>query len=102
MDGKFIDICGVPTKICTLGKKLEENFDRKEIVLIITGNPGLSGFYLTFITTLFKFLHGNIPVWLIGKTCIFFFSINAFFHVIFDFNFIPKVTVVMKSLNMNQ
>lgn len=67
METKQINVCGVPTKIRTWGKSLGENFDRKEIVLFITGNPGLSGFYITFLTTLFKFLQGNIPVWIIGK-----------------------------------
>lgn len=67
MDVKFIDVSGVPTKIFTWGNKLGENFDRKEIVLCITGNPGLSGFYFTFLTTLFSLLQGKIPVWIIGE-----------------------------------
>lgn len=66
MDTTVIDISGVPTRILTWGKKLGDKFDRKEIVLFVTGNPGLSGFYITFLTTLFRFLQGNIPVWIIG------------------------------------
>lgn len=68
MEDKFIDICGVPTKILTWGKSLGEPFDKKELVLFVSGNPGLSGFYITFLTALFKFLHGNTPVWVIGKS----------------------------------
>lgn len=70
MDSKFIDVCGVPTKIITLGNSLEETFDKKEIVLCIPGNPGLADFYLTFLTTIYKILQGNVPVWIIGKICI--------------------------------
>ncbi|XP_055313603.1 lipid droplet-associated hydrolase [Sitodiplosis mosellana] len=66
MDVDFIDVCGVPTKIVTLGNRLGEKFDKKEIVLFITGNPGLCDFYITFLTTLYKFLQGNVPVWIIG------------------------------------
>lgn len=67
MDSRFIDICGVPTKIITLGNPLDETFDKKEIVLFITGNPGLCDFYITFLTTLYKLLQGNIPVWAISN-----------------------------------
>lgn len=67
MDVKVVDIGGVPTTIRTLGKSLDEPFDKKEVVLCITGNPGITGFYVTFITTLFKFLQGNTPVWIIGE-----------------------------------
>lgn len=66
MDTTFVKICGVPTKILTWGKRVGENFDRKEIILFITGNPGLPGFYITFLATLFNCLQGNIPVWIIG------------------------------------
>lgn len=67
MDVKFIDICGVPSKIITLGTPLGGNFDKKEIVLFITGNPGLCDFYITFLTTLYTFLQGSLSVWIVGE-----------------------------------
>lgn len=67
MDSTFVDVCGVPTKIITLGTGLGEKFDKKELVLCITGNPGLCDFYITFLTTLYRFLEGNVPVWIIGE-----------------------------------
>lgn len=63
MDTKVMDIFGVPTNIFTWGK----SFDKKEIVLVITGNPGISAFYFTFLSTLFKLLQGNIPICVIGE-----------------------------------
>lgn len=74
MDVKFIDICGVPTKIITLGTPLGKKFDKKEIVLCITGNPGLCDFYITFLTSLYTFLCGSVSVWIIGET--FYFETN--------------------------
>ncbi|XP_031640869.1 lipid droplet-associated hydrolase [Contarinia nasturtii] len=63
---KFVDVCGVPTKVITWGKSLGETFDKKEMILFIPGNPGICGFYVTFLTTLFKLLQGNVPIWAIG------------------------------------
>lgn len=65
---EIINVRDVPTRILTWGKKLNESFDdRKEIVLCITGNPGLSGFYAIFLATLYKLLSGNVSVWVIGS-----------------------------------
>lgn len=67
MDEKFMNICGVPTRVRTFGKSLDEPFKKKEIVLCITGNPGITGFYTIFITSLFKYLANDTPVWVIGE-----------------------------------
>lgn len=69
MQDKYVEISGIPTRIVTMGKWIEEPFDtskEKEIVLIITGNPGLPGFYTSFITTLYQHLGREVPVWIIG------------------------------------
>lgn len=99
MDTKFVNICGVPTKILTWGKRVGEKFDRKEIILFITGNPGLSGFYITFLATLFNCLQGNIPVWIIG----WFKKLKFLFHkrLLFTFKF-QKDTLDMMNLKLKQ
>lgn len=69
MQDNYVDVAGIPTRILTMGKWIEEPFDpvkEKEIVLIITGNPGLPGFYTSFITTLYQQLGRQLPVWIIG------------------------------------
>lgn len=76
MDVKFIDICGVPTRVRTLGKSLDEPFEKKEIVLCITGNPGITGYYVIFMTTVFQFLANNTPVWVIGELNYNFFRVK--------------------------
>lgn len=64
----WIIINGVPTHIFTWGQWIEDKFDDKirDIVLLITGNPGLGGYYLTFCSTLYEELNNEVPVWLIG------------------------------------
>lgn len=71
MEVKFVNINGVPTRIRMWGKSLNEKFDKKEIILFVSGNPGITGFYITFLTTLYKFLQGQTPIWAIGKLAFF-------------------------------
>lgn len=66
MEEKFVNINGVPTRIRMWGKTLDEKLDKKEIILFLSGNPGVTGFYITFLSTLFKFLQGQTPIWAIG------------------------------------
>lgn len=63
---KFVDICGVPTNVTCWGQRLGEPFKKKEIIVCITGNPGVAGFYTMFLACLYKVLLGNLPVWIIG------------------------------------
>ncbi|KXJ69269.1 hypothetical protein RP20_CCG028031 [Aedes albopictus] len=57
----------VPTHILTWGKWIEESLgDHKEVVLCITGNPGLPGFYTQFLSTVHECLNKEMPVWVIG------------------------------------
>lgn len=65
----FVDVNTVPTHIFTWGQWIEDKFDPKfkELVLIITGNPGLPGFYTTFGSTLHNDLDKEVPIWVIGQ-----------------------------------
>lgn len=65
----FVEVNTVPTHIYTWGQWIEDDFDPKvkDLVLIITGNPGLPGFYTTFGTTLHDELDKAVPVWVIGQ-----------------------------------
>lgn len=66
MNETYEIINSVPTHVFTYGKKLDENFeDHNELVISITGNPGLAGFCLPFLSTLHQELN-ELPVWGIG------------------------------------
>lgn len=62
----FVTVNGVATHVITWGGWVEDqlNADHKEIVLLITGNPGLAGYYTTFLTRLHSRL--GIPVWAVS------------------------------------
>lgn len=68
MQEGFVDkVNSVPTHIFTWGQWIspyEES--KKELIIVITGNPGLPGFYTTFCSTLYNELDNKIPVWAIG------------------------------------
>lgn len=67
MQEAYVNINDVPTHIMTWGKWIEESLgDNKEIVICITGNPGLPGFYTKFLHQLHASLDHQMPVWLIG------------------------------------
>jgi pimeloyl-ACP methyl ester carboxylesterase len=70
MSGKmregFVNINGVSTHVITWGGWIEDtlNAEHKEIVLLVTGNPGLAGYYTTFLTRLQS--HLGVPVWAVS------------------------------------
>lgn len=67
MQEAYIDIQDIPTHIMCWGKWVEESLgDTKEIVICITGNPGLPGFYTKFLSTIHETVNKDIPVWVIG------------------------------------
>lgn len=68
MQEDYVEVNQVPTHVLTWGHSIRDKFDgdKKEMVLVITGNPGLVGFYSSFGTTLFHELDKKIPVWVIG------------------------------------
>lgn len=63
----FVNINDVPTHIMTWGNWIEESFSKKEVVICVTGNPGLPGFYPQFMATIHEQLGSDTPVWVIGK-----------------------------------
>ncbi|CAH2006808.1 unnamed protein product [Acanthoscelides obtectus] len=61
----YLDINGVGTRVSTYGKWIEESVEcNEDIVIIIPGNPGITGFYDKFA----KLLHESLgySVWCIG------------------------------------
>ncbi|EDW69380.1 lipid droplet-associated hydrolase [Drosophila virilis] len=70
MQEAFVNLNGIPTHIITWGKWIEESLnDVQELVICITGNPGLPGFYTEFGGALQQELSSdgqNLPVWVIG------------------------------------
>lgn len=66
--GQWVNIRDVPTRVVTWGKRLDEPFDsKKEVVLFVTGNPGIAGFYSYFLASLHSMLDGSKPIYLIGE-----------------------------------
>lgn len=72
MSEGFVYIGDVPTHIFTRGNWIEESFNKKEMVLCITGNPGLPGYYTQFAKCVYDTLGREIPVWIIGVKILFF------------------------------
>lgn len=67
MQEAYVNICDVPTHIITWGKWIEQSLeDTKELVICIPGNPGLPGFYTTFLSTVHEKVGRELPVWVIG------------------------------------
>lgn len=72
MEEQFVDVNGIPIRVRTWGQSLNETFKKKEMILFLCGNPGITGFYITFLTTLFECIKGQTPIWAIGKLIIVF------------------------------
>lgn len=66
MRENFITIGDCPTHIMTWGPWIEATFPQKELVLCITGNPGLVGYYSHFLGTVHRQLGDDVPVWTLG------------------------------------
>jgi pimeloyl-ACP methyl ester carboxylesterase len=67
MQQAFLDVNGVRTNVLTFGKWVEESFkpsDPKDIILMIPGNPGVTGFYKMFMHTMHE--KTGFPVWIVG------------------------------------
>lgn len=68
MKESFVVLNDIPTHIITWGQRINEPFSGcKEVILMVTGNPGLPGFYTKFLSTVHQTLNSKIPVWLVGK-----------------------------------
>ena len=60
---------GVQTSVITEGRWVEEGLDpngRKDVVIVIPGNPGIPSFYAGFIKSLKSKLPSETPVWVVG------------------------------------
>lgn len=60
---------GAPTQVATVGRWVEEglsNTGKRDVVMVITGNPGIPEFYREFIETLKTRLPSEVPVWVVG------------------------------------
>ncbi|XP_012280823.1 lipid droplet-associated hydrolase [Orussus abietinus] len=69
MQEAMIPINGVPTHVMTQGCWIEEDLAPggcKDIVVLITGNPGIPEFYKGFIKSLKEKLPSETPVWVVG------------------------------------
>ncbi|EFA08623.1 lipid droplet-associated hydrolase [Tribolium castaneum] len=67
MQQAFLELNGVRTNVLTYGKWVEESFkptEARDIILVIPGNPGLTGFYKMFMHTLNE--KTGFPVWIVG------------------------------------
>lgn len=97
-----MNILDVPTHIFTWGNWIEESFSKKEIVLCITGNPGLAGYYMQFMKTIHEKLGHDIPVWVIGKCHDFHFishvTLNDYYFYVFFF-FFGTLKVMLDTMN---
>ncbi|XP_014260627.1 lipid droplet-associated hydrolase [Cimex lectularius] len=59
----WVPINSVPTMVRTWGGWIDEEIKTKEVLLLITGNPGISDFYMKFLSMLHFIL--QIPVWIV-------------------------------------
>lgn len=65
MNRTFVVVGGVPSKVITVGNDGLQDAP-KRLVLVIPGNPGLAGYYETFMLSVHKHMGGDVPVWAIG------------------------------------
>lgn len=70
MTETVVKINGVPTEIIAFNHQIDEgitvNNRRKDVVIIITGNHGVPGFYKEFAEAIQSKLPKEVPIWIIG------------------------------------
>lgn len=68
METVFVDVIGLPTKVLTWGRRLNEPFrsDETQLVLLVPGAPGLVEFYEEFLQTIWNDFERRIPVWAVA------------------------------------
>lgn len=60
---------GVPTQVVAAGRWVEEGLStdgKRDVVIVITGNPGVAEFYEEFASGLKARLPSEVPVWVVG------------------------------------
>ncbi|XP_012269589.2 lipid droplet-associated hydrolase [Athalia rosae] len=71
MQEAFLELNGVPTHVTSEGRWVEAGLaadGRKDVVVVIPGNPGLPSFYNGFIKALHSKLPMETPVWVVGHS----------------------------------
>lgn len=69
MHRSIVTVNQVPTEIITCGRWIEEGLakdGKKDVVIVITGNPGIASFYEEFVETINSKLPSEVSVWVIG------------------------------------
>ncbi|KAK9296919.1 hypothetical protein QLX08_009183 [Tetragonisca angustula] len=70
MQRAMLRLNDVPTQIITEGRWVEEGlaeYGKKDVVVVITGNPGVPEFYEGFMKTVKSRVPTEVPVWVIGN-----------------------------------
>ncbi|XP_042357281.1 lipid droplet-associated hydrolase [Plectropomus leopardus] len=62
----FIYCCGAITEVLKFGSHQLHSEKHKVLFLIIPGNPGVVGFYRTFMQTLYSMFESHHPVWAVS------------------------------------
>lgn len=79
----FVNINCIPTHIFTWGNWIEDSIEKNEVVICITGNPGLAGFYTQFMSTISQKIGADVPVWVIGLCLRTIYSTGICYELIF-------------------
>jgi len=66
MEEGFVDINNVSTRIVTFGGWINQPLQSSQLIIVIPGNPGLIGYYETFMAALHENLQGKFVIWGIG------------------------------------
>lgn len=68
MQESFVEVNSIQTQILSIGHKIGESFDEnvKEVVLVISGCPGIPTYYPTYLRTIYNYLDKKMPVIVIG------------------------------------
>lgn len=66
----MLPLNNVQTQVISMGQWVEESFPedgKKDVVIVIPGNPGIPQFYEGFIKSLNSELPSETPIWVVGQ-----------------------------------
>jgi len=66
MEEGYVDINNVSTRIVTIGGWIDQPLQSDKLIIVIPGNPGLIGYYETFMAAIHENLKGKFVIWGIG------------------------------------